>query len=75
MQYCVIPGALSAAELHAMREAFDHDRRENEDCWGLRGQSRDDGDAHWSSFGGEVVRRNDPLGAALAPPNALRGRP
>jgi hypothetical protein len=55
-QYCVIPDALSTGELQEMREAFDQDRRDNQDCWGLRGQSRD-GDAHWSSCGGEVGER------------------
>ena len=42
--FCVVPAALSAAELASMREAFDADRRAVPHEWQLRGQSRDGGE-------------------------------
>jgi ectoine hydroxylase-related dioxygenase (phytanoyl-CoA dioxygenase family) len=42
--YCVIPHALSTAEVAAMSAAFDHDRSMYPRCWQLRGRSRDGGE-------------------------------
>ena len=42
--FCVVPAALSGAELASMREAFDADRRAVPHEWQLRGQSRDGGE-------------------------------
>ena len=54
--FCVIPSALSPAELRSLQEAFDDDRARWPQCWELRGQSQDKAE-HWSSFGGEVGER------------------